>query len=81
MSKKILNGEVLTKISETVVKVEVEKLVRHPIYLKSRKVHKRYLVFTELPVKIGDRVLIEEIRPLSKRIRFRVQKVKKAGEQ
>ncbi|MDD5144957.1 MAG: 30S ribosomal protein S17 [Candidatus Pacebacteria bacterium] len=65
--KKTLTGKVVSnKMSKTAV-VEVERLVEHPKYRRRYKVHKRYkAALGEFEVKEGDKVIIEECRPISK---------------
>ena len=50
--------------------------MRHPLYKKVMRRRKRYLAHDELnDCKIGDRVVIEECRPLSKRKSWRVVEI------
>ncbi|OGD53935.1 30S ribosomal protein S17 [Candidatus Beckwithbacteria bacterium RBG_13_35_6] len=56
-------------------KVLVERLWKHPFYQKRVKRSKHYLVQDDLGVKSGDKVIIQECRPVSKRKRFRIIKV------
>jgi len=73
MSKRQLAGTILSdKMAKTVV-VVVEKLKEHPKYKKRYKVSKRYKAHDEKgEYKIGDKVIIEECRPMSKEKRWRV---------
>ena len=75
MPKRQLTGTVLSdKMVKTVV-VVVEKLKEHPKYKKRYKVSKKYKAHDEKgEYKIGDKVTIEECRPLSKEKRWRVIK-------
>jgi len=65
---------------KTVV-VQVERLVQHPLYGKRLNERKRYMAHDEGDeCHEGDRVLIIESRPLSRRTRWRVSRViKKAA--
>jgi small subunit ribosomal protein S17 len=74
MPKKRLIGEVVSNKMQKTVVVRVERLKEHPKYRKKYKVHKKYLahVNNEKEYKIGEKVIIEECRPLSKRKRWRV---------
>lgn len=66
---------VSNKMQKTVV-VAVENLVRHGMYQKYVKRTNKFLAHSEQPdINIGDRVLIEETRPLSKRKRWNVREV------
>jgi small subunit ribosomal protein S17 len=66
---------VSNKMQKTVV-VAVENLVRHEMYQKYIKRTNKFLAHNENPdINIGDRVIIEETRPLSKRKRWNVKEV------
>lgn len=75
--KKITNPKTLigvivsAKMKQTVV-VEVERRVKHPVYGKYLRRHKRYLAHDEGGHKEGDRVTIVETRPYSRRTNFKV---------
>ena len=72
MSKKILRGKVVSvKMQKTVV-VAVELPKRHPLYGKMVKNTKRFKAHIEEPVNEGDEVIIEETRPISKDVTWRV---------
>jgi len=66
---------VSNKMNKTVV-VAVENLVEHGMYQKYIRRTNKFLAHNEDPkVGVGDRVLIEETRPLSKRKRWNVREV------
>jgi small subunit ribosomal protein S17 len=65
---------VSNKMQKTVV-VAVENLVMHPMYQKYIKRTSKFLAHANDPLNIGDRVIIEETRPLSKRKRWNVKEV------
>lgn len=71
--KKTLKGIVVSdKMSKTIV-VMVNRLVKHPKYGKYMKVSKRYKAHDETNAhKVGDKVIIEECRPISKDKHFKV---------
>ena len=72
MANKLQGTVVSDKMNKTVV-VEVERIKEHPRYKKRHKVHKKYKAHDEKEAfKIGDKVVIEEIRPMSKEKRWRV---------
>jgi small subunit ribosomal protein S17 len=73
--KKTLTGKVLsTKMQKTVV-VEVVRKYRHALYKKVIVKHKKYKVHNELnDINVGDQVVIEETRPISKDKHFKVIK-------
>lgn len=67
MSKKTLQGIVVSdKMKKTVV-VEVESIKEHPRYKRRYKIHKKYKAHDEAgEYHTGDRVVIEETKPISK---------------
>ena len=75
MPKKRLTGKIVsTKMQKTLV-VEVERIKQHPKYKRRLKVHKKYKAhYNEGEFKIGDRVIIEECRPISKDKHWKVLK-------
>lgn len=71
---KKLTGQVIgVKTAETAV-VSIERFWQHPLYQKRIKRSKKYLVDDQIGVKAGDRVMIQECRPISKRKRWQVIK-------
>jgi small subunit ribosomal protein S17 len=66
---------VSNKMQKTVV-VAVENLYEHGMYQKYIKRTSKFLAHNERPdLNVGDRVVIEETRPLSKRKRWKVSEV------
>ena len=66
---------VSNKMQKTVV-VSVENLVQHGGYQKYIKRTSKFLAHNERPdLNVGDRVVIEESRPLSKRKRWTIKEV------
>ncbi len=66
---------VSARMTKTVV-VQVERLVRHPLYGKRLTQRKRYMAHDEkAQCHEGDQVLIIEARPLSRHKRWRVSQV------
>ncbi len=66
---------VSNKMQKTVV-VAVENLVQHPMYQKYVRSTSKFLAHAEnSDINVGDRVVIEETRPLSKRKRWNVREV------
>lgn len=57
--------------------VVVESLWQHPLYKKTVKRSKKYLVRNDLKAKTGDQVTITEVRPLSRKIRFTISEILK----
>lgn len=74
--KKELVGVVLsTKMEKTAI-VQVTRLFQHPVYQKVVRVRKKYAAHDEKKAsKIGDKVRIQESRPLSKTKRWQVVEV------
>jgi len=71
--KRRLEGVVVSdKMMKTRV-VEVTRFKKHPKYLKYFKVKKRFKAHDENnEYKVGDRVIIEETRPISKEKRWKI---------
>jgi small subunit ribosomal protein S17 len=65
---------VSNKMQKTVV-VAVENVVKHEMYQKYIKRTSKFLAHAENELNVGDRVVIEETRPLSKRKRWNVREV------
>jgi small subunit ribosomal protein S17 len=66
---------VSNKMQKTVV-VKVESRYPHPIYSKTMIKTQKYLAHDKLDeCNIGDKVLVQESRPLSKRKRWIVAKI------
>ena len=69
-------GLVTSSAADKSVVVKVESLVMHPLYQKYVRTSSKFMAHDEENTcNEGDRVLIEECRPLSKRKRWRVRKV------
>jgi small subunit ribosomal protein S17 len=69
-------GLVTSSAADKSVVVKVENLVMHPLYSKFVRTTSKFMAHDEENTcNEGDRVLIEECRPLSKRKRWLVRKV------
>jgi small subunit ribosomal protein S17 len=69
-------GVVLSNAADKSVVVKVENLVMHPLYRKFIRTTSKFMAHDEENTcNAGDRVQIEECRPLSKRKRWRVRKI------
>lgn len=72
-TRKTREGTVVSDLMDKTVSVEVERLVRHPLY---RRVIRRTSRCTahdpDNQCSVGDRVRIVETRPLSKTKRWRI---------
>jgi len=73
MPKRKLTGHIVSdKMNQTVV-VQVQRLKQHPKYRRYIKLHKKYKAHDEKnEYKTGDKVVIEETRPISKDKRWKV---------
>ena len=79
MPKKVLSGVVVKNSGDKTVSVEVVRTVKHPKYHKIVKRTKKYAAHDEANAcKIGDKVEIQESRPISKNKRFVVLKAEQA---
>lgn len=75
MPKKNLIGIIVSDKMNKTAAVSVETLREHVRYRKRYRTHKKYLADNpENQYKIGDKVVIEECRPLSLRKRWRIIK-------
>jgi small subunit ribosomal protein S17 len=76
MPKKQLTGKVISDKMQKTVVVEVVRLKEHPKYKRRYKVRKKYKAHTEgsEEYKIGDKVIIQECRPISKDKKWKVIK-------
>ena len=73
MSKKILNGIVVSDKPNKTITVVVERKYQHPVLKKLIKAKKKYSVHDEEnKFKNGDKVSIRESKPYSKTKKFEV---------
>ena len=73
MSKKILNGIVISDKPNKTITVVVERKYQHPVLKKIIKAKKKYSVHDEEnKFKNGDKVSIRESKPYSKTKKFEV---------
>jgi small subunit ribosomal protein S17 len=73
--KQLVGYVVSNKMDKTIV-VRVERVKIHPLYGKRIKRHKKFMAHDpENQCNIGDRVLIQESRPLSKNKKWKLVKV------
>mgnify|MGYP001092613433 FL=1 len=69
-------GIVISDKMEKTVVVKVENRYPHPIYAKTVVKTRKYLVHDEnSECNIGDQVLVQECRPLSRRKRWTLNKI------
>ena len=75
-NKKSLIGLVASSKMDKTVVVEVTRRVMHPVYQKYIKRRKRYKAHDAAnDCREGDRVLIEECRPISKQKTWRIREI------
>jgi small subunit ribosomal protein S17 len=73
---KTREGIVVSSAMDKTVVVSVKRTVRHPRYRKYRTMATKYLAHDERnECGVGDRVVITETRPLSKRKRWRLRTI------
>lgn len=78
--KRQLEGVVVSDKMQKTAVVEVSHTRKHPKYLKYYTISKRFKAHNENnEYKTGDRVVIEETRPLSKDKYFTIVKLIKKG--
>ena len=75
MPKKQLTGTIVSDKMQKTVIVKVERIKEHPKYKRRYKIHKKYKAHVESgEYHIGDKVIIEECRPISKDKKWKVIK-------
>ncbi len=75
-SRKTRTGSVVSNRMEKSVVVRVERKFRHKLYGKYVKTSVKYLADDpQNQCNVGDVVLIEECRPLSKKKRWRIKSI------
>ena len=74
--KRQVNGIIVSNKMDKTVVVEVERLVKHPLYKKYIRRRNKFTAHdNDNACGIGDRVEITESRPLSKTKRWRVSRI------
>ncbi|MFA5360396.1 MAG: 30S ribosomal protein S17 [Candidatus Paceibacterota bacterium] len=72
--KRRLEGEVVSNRMQKTVVVRVSRIKRHPKYKKYYRVSQKFKAHDEKnQCQIGDKVIIEETKPLSKDKRWKVK--------
>ncbi len=76
--KKKFSGKIVSDAMDKTRIVRVEVKRKHPLLGKIAKKHTRIMCHDEKnETKVGDTVIIEQTRPLSKKKHFRIIEVKK----
>ena len=74
--RKTREGVVVSDAMQKTRVVRIERVYRHPKYQRVIRMSKRLKAHDEgNESKVGDRVLIEETRPMSKDKRWRIRKI------
>ena len=68
-------GRVVSVKTAKTATILVERTKTHPLYKKSFKRSKKYLVADDLGVKLGDLVDVEKVAPISKNKHWKIIKV------
>lgn len=73
IKKRQFNGIIVSTAMKNTAVVKVDRVKTHPRYHKRYTVSKKYHCDLRLPdIKVGDKVVFEETRPLSKTKRWRI---------
>lgn len=73
MPRRVLEGNIVSDKMDKTVTVLVERRFMHPVYKKYVRKSDKYAAHDESNMfKTGDRVLIEECRPMSRNKRWKV---------
>ena len=72
MPKKKFTGKITSNKMQKTVVVAVEIHKKHPLYKKEIRNTRRFKARSEMELKIGDIVVIEETRPLAKDVSWKV---------
>ena len=65
--KRIITGTVVSDAMDKTIVVKVERVFRHPRFEKVMRTFKKYKVHDENGIaKVGDKVEISQVRPISK---------------
>ena len=74
--RKSREGVVVSEAMQKTRVVRIERVYRHPKYQRVIRISKKLKAHDEANEShVGDRVLIEETRPMSKEKRWRIRKV------
>ncbi len=69
-------GRVVSNAMHKSIVVAVDRLVKHPLYRKTIRRTSKFMAHDELnECRVGDKVKIEECRPMSKRKRWLVREI------
>jgi small subunit ribosomal protein S17 len=75
-TRKVREGIVVSNKMQKTVTVKVSRTFSHPIFSKTVTRGKKYYAHTDIAdIQVGQKVMIEETRPISKLKRWRVVSV------
>jgi small subunit ribosomal protein S17 len=75
-NKRTIQGVVVSSRMDKTIVVRSDRLVKHSVFQKYVRKYARYMAHDERnECGVGDRVLIVESRPLSRRKRWRMQEI------
>lgn len=78
--RKTLTGQVTSDKMDKTVVVEIQRVIRHPVYGKVVRSHHRFMAHDENnECHVGDTVRILESRPMSRHKRWVVQEILQRG--
>jgi small subunit ribosomal protein S17 len=73
--KRMFTGTVVSTGMQNTISVRVDRVKMHPRYKKRYTVSKKYLCdYRKDDLKVGDNVVFEETRPISKKKRWKIIK-------
>ena len=75
MPKKVFIGKIVSDKMQKTVVVAVDVPKRHPLYTKEVKNTQRFKARNEIGAQLGDTVHIEESRPYSKEVTWKVKEI------
>ncbi len=82
MPRRRLRGTVVSDKMDKTIIVRVERRRAHPLYRKVLSLHKRYKAHDEHnEARVGDVVIIQDCRPVSREKRWRVVEWVSRGEE
>jgi small subunit ribosomal protein S17 len=75
-----ITGTVVSDKGDKTIVINVAERKTHPLYKKQYTVNTKFMAHDEKnDAKVGDRVLVEECRPMSARKRFALKRVVERG--
>ena len=78
---KVLKGVVVSAKMDKTITIQVERLTKHPRYHKYVRARKKFYAHDENnEASVGDHVVIEGTRPLSKTKRWRLKEITRKSE-